>query len=91
VTEVATVTVPAVTVNVAEVAPCGIVTLGGTLATARLELESDITAPPVGAAAVSVTVPVPVCPVTIVVGLTVTLLRVAVGVMVPLVVLVTPA
>ena len=78
-TEVATVTVPAATVNVAEVAPCGTVTLAGTLAAAGLELESDITAPPVGAAAVNVTVPVPVCPLTIVVGFTDTLLSVAPG------------
>lgn len=90
-TEVGALTVPAVTVNIAEVAPCGMVTLAGTLAAAGLELDSDTTAPPVGAAAVSVAVPVPVCPLTIVLGLTDTLLSVAVdGVMVTVVVRVTP-
>ena len=78
-TVVATLTVPAVTANVAEVVPCATVTLAGTLAAAGLELDNETTAPPVGAAAVSVTVPVPVCPLTIVLGLTVTLLSVAVG------------
>jgi hypothetical protein len=78
-------------VNVAEVAPCGTVTLAGTLAAAELELESDTTAPPVGAAPVNVTAPVPVCPLTIVVGLTVTLLSVAPGgMMVTVAVFVTP-
>jgi len=43
-------------------APAGIVMLGGTLVRTRLLLDSTITAPPVGALAVSVTVPVDVCP-----------------------------
>jgi hypothetical protein len=55
-----------VTLNVAVVAPGGTVTLAGTLAAAGLELESDITEPPAGAAAVSFTVPVELCPLTIV-------------------------
>ena len=55
---VAALTVPAVTVNVAEVAPGATVTLGGTLAAEGLELKSDTTTPPDGAAAVNVTVPV---------------------------------
>ena len=76
-TEVAVLTVPAVTVNVANVAPCATVTLAGTLTAVVFELDSDITAPPVGAAAVSVTVPVPDCALTIVVGLTATLLSAA--------------
>ena len=63
------VTVPAVTVNVAEVEPAGTVTLAGTLA-AVLELESVTTTPPVPAAAVRLTVPVPLWPLTIVLGLT---------------------
>ncbi len=75
VTGVEVLTVPAVTVNVVEVDPCGIVTLDGTLAAAVLELLSDTTAPPLPAAAVSVTVPVAVCPPEIVAGLTETLLR----------------
>ena len=90
-TEVATLTLPAVTVNVADVAPCATVTLDGTLAAEALELDSDTTAPPVGAAAVNVTVPVPVCPLTIVVGFTDTLPSVTVdGMMVTVAVLVTP-
>ena len=54
------VTVPAVTVNVADVDPAGTVTLAGTLAAVVLELESATTTPPVPAAAVRLTVPVPV-------------------------------
>jgi hypothetical protein len=53
-------TAPAVTVNVADVEPCGTVTLAGTVAAAVLELESETTTPPVAAADVRVTVPVPV-------------------------------
>ena len=63
-------TVPAVTVKVADVDPCGIVTLDGTLAAVLFELLSDTTAPPLPAAAVRVTVPVPVCPLAIELGLT---------------------
>ena len=73
------VTVPAVTVNVAEVEPAGTFTLAGTLAAVALELESVTTAPPVPAAAVRVTVPVPVWPLTIVLGLTETLFSAASG------------
>jgi hypothetical protein len=76
------VTVPAVTANVAEVEPCGTVTLEGTLAAAVLELERDTATPPVPAADVRVTVPVPDCPLTIVLGLTETLLKAAGGLMV---------
>ena len=68
--EVAVLTVPVVTVNVTEVAPCGTVTEAGTLAAEVFELESDTTAPPEGAASVRVTVPVPDWPLTIVLGLT---------------------
>lgn len=53
-------TVPAVTVNVAEVDPAGTVTLAGTLAAVVLELDRVTTTPPVPAAAVRLTVPVPV-------------------------------
>ena len=68
---------PVVTVNGAEVEPCGMVTVEGTLAAAVLELESDTAAPPLPAGAVSVTVPVPVWPLTIALGLTDTLLKAA--------------
>ena len=67
VTDVTAFTLAVVTANVAEVAPCGTVTVDGTLA-AALALERDTTAPPEGAAAVSVTVPVPDCPPTMVLG-----------------------
>ena len=70
---------PAVTVNVADIEPCGTVTLEGTLAAVVLELESDTDTPPVPAAAVRVTVPVPVCPLTIVLELTEMLLSAAAG------------
>ncbi len=62
-TEVAVLTVPALTVNVADVAPGATVTLAGTLAAAAFELESDTTTLE-GKAAVKVTVPVPDCPLT---------------------------
>jgi len=60
VTDVAELTVPAVTVKVAEVCPCGTVTEAGTLAAELLELESATETPPLPAADVSVTVPVAV-------------------------------
>ena len=72
-------TVPAVTVNVAEVEPAGTVTLDGTVAAVVLELESEIATPPVAAAEVRVTVPVADWPLMIVPGLTETLLSTAVG------------
>jgi hypothetical protein len=61
---------PAVTVNVCEVAPCGTVTDPGTLAAVELELESDTATPPMPVAADKVTVPVPGWPMEIVEGLT---------------------
>ncbi len=48
--------------NVAFVAPPATVTLGGTCTAAALALDRAITAPPAGAAAVSVTVPVAAVP-----------------------------
>ena len=57
-----------VTVNVAVVLPAVTVTLAGTVATLVLALDNATTAPPAGAACVSVTVPVEVLPPTNVVG-----------------------
>ena len=72
-------TLPAFTVNVAALDPCGIETLEGTLATAGLELESDTATPPAPAGAVRLTIPAPVSPLMIELGLTVTLLSTAGG------------
>ena len=52
------VTAEVVMAKVALVAPAEMVTLGGTLAVALLLLDSETTAPPVGAAPLSVTVAV---------------------------------
>lgn len=70
VTGVEAVTAPVATVNVALVAPAETVTLAGTVAAALLS-ESVMTAPPDGAAPVSVTVPCEELPPTTLVGLTV--------------------
>lgn len=63
-----------VTVNVAEVAFAGTVTLASTWAAETLLLERVTTAPPVGAALISVTVPVEEVPPTTEVGLSVNVL-----------------
>jgi hypothetical protein len=78
-TEVAVVTLPAVTGNVAELKPCGTFTEEGTLATALFELESETTVPPAPAGDVRLTVPVPDWPLTIAVGLTEMLVRLGSG------------
>jgi hypothetical protein len=62
VTEVPAVTVLVVMVNVADVLPAGTFTLAGTTAAAVLLLCNETAAPPVGAAADSVTVPVEFAP-----------------------------
>ena len=78
-TGVAAITPPPVTKNVAEIAPCGTVTVAGTLALPAFELDSEITAPPVPAGPLRVTVPAPDWPVTIVLGLTKRLVRAGAG------------
>ena len=64
-----------VTVNVALLAPAATLTLAGTPATGVLLLVRDTSAPPDGAAAVSVTVPVEEFPPVTDVGLTLTALN----------------
>lgn len=61
----------AVTVNVALMAPAGIVTLAGALAADGLLFESDTTAPPVGAVPDNVTVACDGLPPLTLTGLTV--------------------
>ena len=68
VTGVAALTARVVTVNVALVAPAATVTLAGTVAAAVLLLASVTTAPPAGAALLSVTVPVAEAPPVTAVG-----------------------
>jgi hypothetical protein len=72
-------TLPAATVKVVDVEPCGTVTLAGTVAAVVFELESDTTTPPLPAAKVRLTVPVPDWPLTIVPGLTDKLARAGAG------------
>lgn len=59
VTGVDVVTLPVVTLKVADVDPCGTVTLAGTLAAVEFELERYTIHPPEPAAPVRVSVPVP--------------------------------
>jgi hypothetical protein len=94
VTGVAEPVVPAVIMKVAEVEPCGTITLDGTVAALVLELNSDTETPPLPAAAVRLTVPVPVALLAIVLGLTETPLSAGAGggggLIVTLAVLLTP-
>ena len=76
VTEVEAVTAVVVTVKGALLAPAGTVTLAGAVAAAELS-ESDTVAPPLGAAALKVTVPVEEVPPTTLLGLRETVDRVA--------------
>jgi hypothetical protein len=75
----AVLTLPALTVNAAEVEPWGTVTVAGTLAAKLLELERDKAAPPVPAVADRLTVPEAERPLTIELGLTDRPLRAAGG------------
>lgn len=67
-TTVLVATVPAVTVNIADVCPAATVTATGTVATFVLLDDNETTFPPVGAATLSVTVPVTCPPETIEAG-----------------------
>ena len=90
VTGVALLTVPAVTVKVAEVEPCGTVTDAG-IVTAPEDFDSVMEAPPLGAADVSCRVAVADWPLLMVFGDTVRPLRAAgIGLTVRVAVTVTP-
>ena len=81
VTVVEMITTDVFTVKVALVAPAGMNTLDGTLATDGLLLDSDTTTPPLGAGALSITLPVedPSGPPTTDVGFSVSEVRVGSG------------
>ena len=79
-TGVEAVTARVVTVNVALVAPAGMVTLAGTVATAGLSLERETMTPPVRADPLSVTLPVEGDPPLTLVGFSASEVRVGGGV-----------
>jgi hypothetical protein len=92
VTGVEAVTASVVTVNVALVAPAGMVTLAGTVATTVLLLVRVTTAPPVSAGPLSMTLPMEGDPPLTLVGFSVSELSVGgCGMTVSEAVLVTPA
>ena len=78
VTGVEAVTASVVTVKAALLAPAGMVTLTGTVATAVLLLERETRAPPVGAGPLSLTLPVEGDPLLTLVGFSVSEVRVGV-------------
>ena len=80
VTGVEAVTARVVTVKAALVAPAGIVTLAGTVATTVLLLVRETTAPPVSAGPLSMTLPVEGDPPLTLVGFSVSMVRVGGGV-----------
>jgi hypothetical protein len=90
VTAVAAFTALVVIAKVLVVVPAATVTEAGTLAAFVLLLVNATTAPPAGAAALSVTVPVLFAPPLTAVGFTVTLFRAAGGFTVSVAVLATP-
>ena len=90
VTAVAAFTALVVIVKVLVVVPAATVTEAGTVAALRLLLANVTTAPPAGAAALSVTVPVLFAPPVTAVGFTVTLFKAAGGFTVSVAVLATP-
>ena len=80
VTGVGAVTASVVTVKAALLAPAGMVTLTGTVATAVLLLDSETRAPPVRAGPLSMTLPVEGDPPLTLVGFSVSMVRVGGGV-----------
>jgi len=74
------VTARVVAVKAALVAPAGMVTLAGTVATTGLLLESETTAPPVKAGPLSMTLPVEGDPPLTLGGFSVSMVRVGGGV-----------
>jgi hypothetical protein len=79
VTGVEAVTVRVLAIKVALVAPAGTVKLAGTVAAEALLLDNEITAPPLGAGPLNVTLPVEGFPPLTLVGFSVSEMRVGGG------------